>query len=123
MANQEWAVFQDTRTNHDFQIARGGWVGDYSDPMTYLGMFIEGSPMNYGEWVNADYNAAIEASKALTGSERFEQLYIADKILMEEMPVLPVYYYTNPVMVQEYVTDWELTTRSTWFFGFADVVK
>ena len=79
--------------------------------------------MNYGEWVNADYNAAIEASKTLTGSERFEQLYIADKILMEEMPVLPVYYYTNPVMVQEYVTDWELTTRSTWFFGFADVVK
>ncbi len=123
LANQEWAVFQDTRTNHDFQIARGGWIGDYSDPMTYLGMFITGSPMNYGEWESADYDAAIEASKSLTGAERFEQLYIADKILMEEMPVMPVYYYTNPVMVQDYVTDWELTTRSTWFFGFADVTK
>jgi len=123
LANQEWAVFQDTRTNHDFEIARGGWVGDYSDPMTYLGMFLEGSPMNYGEWVNPDYDAAIEASKALTGKERFEQLYLADKLLMEGMPVIPVYYYTNPVMVKEYVTEWDLSTRSTWFFGFADVTK
>lgn len=123
LANQEWAVFQDTRTNHDFQIARGGWIGDYSDPMTYLGMFVEGSPMNYGEWVNADYNAALTKSKTLTGQERFEQLYIADKILMEEMPVMPIYYYTNPVMVQDYVKGWDLNTRSTWFFGFTDIVK
>lgn len=123
LANQEWAVFQDTRTNHDFQIARGGWIGDYSDPMTYLGMFIDGSPMNYGEWLSPAYDEAIAKSKTLSGQERFEQLYVADKILMEEMPVLPLYYYTNPIMVQEYVKGWELTTRSTWYFGRTDVEK
>ncbi len=36
LTNQEWAVFQDTRKQGNFQIARSGWIGDYSDPMTYL---------------------------------------------------------------------------------------
>jgi oligopeptide transport system substrate-binding protein len=123
LANQEWAVFQDTRTNHDFQIARGGWVGDYSDPMTYLGMFITGSTMNYGEWSSAAYDSAIAASKKLTDQARFDELYKADKVLMEEMPVIPIYYYTDSTMVQEYVKGWELTTRSTWYFGRADIEK
>lgn len=123
LANQEWAVFQDTRQQHNFQIARSGWIGDYSDPMTYLGMFLTGATMNYGEWANPKYDEAIKASRTLTGKDRFAKLYEADKILMEDMPVIPLYYYTHPLMVKEKVKGWELTTRSTWYFGRADIVE
>lgn len=123
LANQEWAVFQDTRQNHDFQIARSGWVGDYSDPMTYFGMFLGGATMNYGEWTNAKYDELIKASRTMTGTERFAKLYEADKIMMEDMPMIPLYYYTHPLMVKEKIKGWELTTRSTWYFGRADIAE
>lgn len=123
LANQEWAVFQDTRQNHDFQIARSGWVGDYSDPMTYFGMFLSGATMNYGEWSSPAYDELIKASRTMVGQERFAKLYEADKILMEEMPVIPLYYYTHPIMVKEKIKGWELTTRSTWYFGRADIAE
>ena len=39
LENQEWAVFQDTRRQGDFQIARGGWLTDFMDPMGMLAIF------------------------------------------------------------------------------------
>jgi oligopeptide transport system substrate-binding protein len=123
LSNQEWAVFQDTRQNHDFEIARSGWVGDYSDPMTYLGMFLSDSPMNYGEWNSPEYDQLIGDSKTAPGQERFDMLYKAEKLLIEDSAVIPIYYYTNPVMVKEKVEGWELTTRSTWYFGRTNIVE
>lgn len=120
LSNQEWAVFQDTRQNHDFEIARSGWVGDYSDPMTYLGMFLSESPMNYGEWNSPEYDQLINDSKTAPGQARFDMLYQAEKLLIEDSAVIPIYYYTNPVMVKESIEGWELTSRSTWYFGRAD---
>jgi len=123
LTNQEWAVFQDTRKQGNFQIARSGWIGDYSDPMTYLGMFITGSPMNYSNWEDADYDALLEAAKTQSPAERFASLYEAHDMVMEGSAYMPIYYYTDPIMVSENVADWEKTSRNTWFFGFAEMVE
>ena len=122
LTNQEWAVFQDTRKQGNFQIARGGWIGDYSDPMTYMGMFITGSPMNYSNWNVAEYDALLEAAKTQAPADRFATLYEAHDMVMEGSAYMPIYYYTDPIMVSENVSDWEKTTRNTWFFGFAEMV-
>ncbi len=122
LTNQEWAVFQDTRKNGAFQIARSGWIGDYSDPMTYLGMFVSGSPMNYSRWENADYDALLETAKTQSPAERFASLEQALDMVMEGSAYMPIYYYTDPIMVSETVSNWEKTSRNTWFFGFAEMV-
>lgn len=119
LANQEWAVFQDTKRNRNFQIARAGWVGDYSDPMTYLGMFLPGNVYNDPQWDSQEYADLIEASKTATGQERYDILYQADKLLSESYVVMPIYYYTDPQMVKDRVVGWEKTTRSTFYFGRA----
>jgi len=123
LTNQEWAVFQDTRKQGTFQIARSGWIGDYSDPMTYLGMFVTGSPMNYSRWENAEYDALLEAAKTQTPGERFNSLENALDMVMDGHAYMPIYYYTDPIMVSEKVSDWEKTTRNTWFFGWAEIVE
>ncbi len=123
LTNQEWAVFQDTRKNGDFQVARGGWIGDYSDPMTYLGMFRSGSPMNYAQWSNEEYDALLDQSATAEGQERFELLYEANDILMNSYTNMPIYYYTDPIMVSADVANWEKNTRNTWWFGFAEMVN
>jgi len=117
LANQEWAVFQDTRKQANFQICRAGWIGDYSDPMTYLGMFLPGAVYNYPQWDSEEYGQLLEDSKTAEGQARFDLLYAADKLLSESYANMPIYYYTNPVMVSDNVGGWESTTRSTWYFG------
>ncbi len=123
LTNQEWAVFQDTRKQGNFQIARSGWIGDYSDPMTYLGMFVTGSPNNYSSWEVSEYDALLEAAKTQAPAERFETLYQAHDLVMEGSAYMPIYYYTDPIMVSEKLSNWEKTSRNTWFFGFAEVVE
>jgi oligopeptide transport system substrate-binding protein len=123
LANQEWAVFQDTRTQGNFQIAREGWIGDYTDPLTFLGMFRSGSPMNHTQWSSEKYDSLLEESMTATGQERFELLFEADKELMESAVVMPVYYYTDLQMISNDVAGWELNGKNTWYFGRVEMVN
>lgn len=123
LANQEWAVFQDTRRNHNFDIARGGWIGDYSDPMTYLGLFLESSPMNDAQWYNPEYDKLIEEARTQDAQERFDTLQEALALVMEGRGYMPIYYYTDQIMVSTDVSGWEKTTRGNWWFGFAEMVE
>ncbi|QXM06508.1 peptide ABC transporter substrate-binding protein [Crassaminicella indica] len=119
LANQEWAVFQDTRHQGNFSIARAGWLGDYADPMTMLDLWLSYSGNNDAQWNSPKYDKLIEDSKILTGQERFKLLYDAQKLMMDEMIVMPIYYYTRPQMVSEHVKNWEKTKMGHWFFGRA----
>ena len=110
LENSEWAVFQETRNNGDYQIARHGWLGDYTDPMTFLDMWTSYSGQNDADWVNADYDALIATAKSSNDpAVRMQAMHDAEKILMTELPVIPVYYYTNVWLdngkVQNYVHD------------------
>lgn len=93
--NQEWGTYLDSRDNHDFEIARGGWQGDYVDPLTFVGLFSEASPFNHGQWRNADFTAALAAAEQLTGAARLEKMREAETILIEDGGVMPFYYYVT----------------------------
>lgn len=96
LTNQEWAVFLSTRQNGDYQIARHGWIGDYSDPMTFLDMWVTGGGNNDSGFSNAEYDALISEAKVETDTKKREELLRqAEDILMDEMPVIPVYFYTT----------------------------
>lgn len=123
LTNAEWAVFQDNRVQGDFQIARGGWLGDYADPLTMLDLLLEGSSQNYGKWNNPEYDKAIDATRASTGQERFQHFYDAQETLMTDMPVMPIYYYTDLVMVAEKVEGWMKTTMGQFYFGEVNMAE
>ena len=96
LTNQEWAVFLSTRQNGEYQIARHGWIGDYSDPMTFLDMWVTGGGNNDSGFSNAEYDALISEAKVETDTKKREELLRqAEDILMDEMPVIPVYFYTT----------------------------
>lgn len=96
LTNQEWAVFLDTRQNGDYQIARHGWIGDYSDPMTFLDMWVTNGGNNDAGFSNAEYDSLIAEAKIETDIEKRESLLReAEYILMDEMPVIPIYFYTT----------------------------
>ncbi len=91
--------------------------------MTYLGMFVTGSPMNYGQFENAEYDQLLDESKTAPPEKRFDMLYRAHELLMEEAVYMPIYYYVDINMVKNNITDWENTSRAVWWFGFADITE
>ena len=123
LTNQEWAVFQETTNQNKFDsIARRGWIGDYNDPQTMLEIFETNNGQNIGRYSNEAFDAEMAASRVTTGAERMEHLYKAHDILMEDMPIIPIYYYSYPIMVQDTVEGWQVNSISKLWLGDAKMV-
>lgn len=102
--NLEWGVYQDTMRTLDYSVARYAWVADYADPNTFLDMFVTGGENNQTGWGNPRYDELIEqASKQPDPEERAKTLHAAEAILMEEQPIIPIYFYVSRNMVRPYV--------------------
>ena len=93
--NQEWQVYLESTGNMNYDIARRGWVGDYVDPNTYLDMYLTGGGNNMTGFSNARYDEIMlnEAPLKLDNQERFALYSEAETILMETMPIIPIYIY------------------------------
>ncbi|MZQ75338.1 MAG: peptide ABC transporter substrate-binding protein [Peptoclostridium sp.] len=124
LSNQEWQVFQDTRNKGDYVIARDGWLADYVDPMTFLDMFISNSGNNHPHWNNPEFDAMIgDAKKESDPEKRFQIMHQAEDLMMADQIVLPVYYYTNPMMFKSYVKDVRVSPLGFVYFDTADIVN
>lgn len=94
--------------NGNFQLGLTRWGPDYADPMTYLGMWVTDNSNNYGFWSNADYDAII--AECTTGDlctdpeGRWSALYDAEKIVMDEAVIFPLYTQCNAEMVSSAVS-------------------
>lgn len=94
--------------NGDFEVALTRWGPDYADPMTYLGMWITNNSNNYGFWSNAEYDAII--AECTTGAlctdaeGRWTRLYDAEKLVMDEAVIFPLYTQCNAEMLSSKVT-------------------
>ena len=120
LTNQEWAVFLNTRQQGDYQIARHGWIGYYIDPMTFLDLWVTGGGNNDCGFSNARYDELIAAAKVETDSaKRLEMLREAEDILMDEMPILPIYYYTTVTAANENVKGVRISTLGKISFKYA----
>ncbi|WNR46780.1 ABC transporter substrate-binding protein [Paenibacillus roseipurpureus] len=83
----------DNQFKHDFDASLALWGADYNDPMTFLDMWETGVEFNEVDWSNTEYdqliNAARQEDDPLT---RSKLLVDAEKLLMEEMPIGPLYF-------------------------------
>jgi oligopeptide transport system substrate-binding protein len=95
LVNQEWKVYLNSVQTLDYWMSRGGWIGDYLDPNTFLEMWTSGNGNNRTGFADPAYDALIErAAATLDPAERMRLLHDAeDWILDKEMIILPIYYY------------------------------
>ncbi|MFZ5966054.1 MAG: peptide ABC transporter substrate-binding protein [Bacillota bacterium] len=119
LQNQEWAVFQTTQTEGNFVVAKGNWFGDYADPMTFLDLWTSYSGKNVAGWKNLQYDQLIEDAKNSTGQERFDMLYEAEKMFMEDVINMPIYYYTDVMLSKEYVKNFKKSVLGYFYFDEA----
>ena len=101
ISNQEWQVYLDSVTQMDFQIARRGWIGDYVDANNFLDLYLTDGGNNNTGFSDPRYDEMILklAPQAKTREERYRIFYEAETMLMEQMPILPVYTYTSKHLI------------------------
>lgn len=96
LLNQEWKVYLATQSQVEYDVSRSSWIGDYPDPNTFLDIFVGDGENNRTGWANARYDALIEAARSeLDREERLRLLAEAEALLMEELPILPIYTYVT----------------------------
>ena len=102
LTNQEWKVYLDSITQMNFEIARRGWIGDYVDPNNFLDLFLTGGGNNNTGFASPEYDDLVlrKAPQATTKEERFRIFYEAETLLMEQMPIIPIYTYTSKHLIQ-----------------------
>jgi oligopeptide transport system substrate-binding protein len=104
LRNQEWGVFLDTVRQKNYDVARAGWIGDYADPNTFLDMFMSDNENNQTGWKNADYDRLVtQAAAEPDVAKRMQTLHNAEAILMQELPIAPIYFYVSKDMVRPYI--------------------
>ena len=87
----------------EYDIIMSGWAPDYSDPYSYLELWYSTSGYNYLNYNSADYDAYIDASKTTTGAERMENLFNAEKTLLEDGALVPLQLREIQYMVSDRV--------------------
>jgi oligopeptide transport system substrate-binding protein len=88
--NVEWKTFLASRAALDYKgVARSGWVGDYMDPYTFLGLFATVAGDNGTGWFDPRYVALLEAAnREPDPQKRYEKLADAEKMLLDVQPVV-----------------------------------
>lgn len=132
LENQEWNTFLNTRKSGDYTLARNGWVADYNDPLTFLDMWTTASGNNdiqFGKGRHAelrlydldltDYNINLKARKGTWAETydvlikeikscydtelRYKLMHIAEDMLMDTGCITPIYYNTDPYLINSSV--------------------
>jgi len=108
LVNQDWRVHIDREENMHYQISRGSWIGDYVDPTTFLDVLIADGGNNRTGWASPRYDELLAraAATADTG-QRHALLREAERIVVDEVPIAPIYVYTQIRLVSPDVQSWE----------------
>lgn len=122
LVNQEWSMFQNSLRTGDFELTKGGWMTDYMDPVGLLDVFTSDNQYNTSGYKNEDFDKLIsEANKTTSIKEHYAMLYKAYEIFMDDMPIIPIFYYSESMLVSKKITGWERSALGTMDFSTAKI--
>ncbi len=92
----EWKVYLERTKNLNYPaVARASWIGDFPDPISFLELYTSGNGNNRTGYSNAAYDSAVDSARSEVDPVlRMKKLFACEKMLMEEMPIIPIYYYS-----------------------------
>lgn len=123
-------LYLQTVKKGDFEIATGDWISDFNDPISFLEIFKKrvdsktGEGFNYTGWEDTNYIKILDLAKETTvNEERIALLYEAENILLDKVPITPVYHYSFDCLKQNYVQNVFLSPLGIADFKSAKIVK
>ncbi|BBM85290.1 peptide ABC transporter substrate-binding protein [Candidatus Uabimicrobium amorphum] len=120
--NAEWKTYLDRRRHGDYQVARAGWIGDYNDADSFLELMYSESENNDTFWKHKKYDELfLKSRKISTPEKRLAVMQEAEKIALDEMPIMPIYFYVADTLVKPYVKNFYPSNKKDVEQGFYDL--
>jgi oligopeptide transport system substrate-binding protein len=101
------ALLQSIQARKDTQVFRSSWVGDFNDAYSFAQLLQSGFGINLTGYANPKYDALLdEAVRQADPARRRAVLEEAERLMLADHPLLPVYFYVNKHLVKPYVGGW-----------------
>ena len=121
---REWTTYLQKQYDADYDLCAGGWIGDYLDPTTFLEMWITDGGNNNTGWGSETFEEYLhEAENTADVSQRMATLAKAEETLLDDTPVLPIYWYTTTYLIRPEVKNWHPPLLNNHPFKFVKIEK
>ncbi len=109
LLNQEWKVFLETRKQKTMPgVARNGWIGDYNDAYSFTQLLASDNEQNDSGFANDEYDALLDrAAVEPDMQQRAELMEAAERLMLEEQPIIPIYFYVSKHLIKPWVGGFE----------------
>ncbi|MFF2532778.1 peptide ABC transporter substrate-binding protein [Brevibacillus sp. NPDC058079] len=123
LEDKEWEVFLEDVNEGDYQIARASWTADFNDPISFLELFKEADGGNNDTgWENPKYRELLNQSNLEQDHDKRKVILAqAEQILMDDMPITPIYYYTNSWVQNDKLKNVDMDGLGAIDFKYADI--
>lgn len=122
VSQQDFTVYLTSQQNLDYDLSWAGWNADYYDPATFIDMWMTDGGNNNTGWSNKEFDQLLaDARQCADAAKRLGILTEAEKILMREAPVLPVYFGTRTRLIHPAVKEWQVRLMDNRLWQFMDL--
>ena len=108
LVNEEYQVLLANMRNADVtQVFRAAWIGDYVDAHSFLSVLRAGSAANMPRYANEDYESLMQRAAGQTDLSR-RALYLeeAERVMLADHPIIPLYFYVSKHLISPEVRGW-----------------
>ncbi|RXI77590.1 peptide ABC transporter substrate-binding protein [Levilactobacillus suantsaii] len=113
--------------NGEFDAVVSGWGADFADPISFLSLFTSDNSYNNGKWKSTSYDKDIDRANnadANNESARWNDMVSAEKTLMNDQGIIPIYQQAKPQLVKSNVKGViYFPTGANWDFSKAYIAK
>jgi oligopeptide transport system substrate-binding protein len=105
LTDEEYKVFlQSRRDKSRWDVARLGWNADFNDASNFLDTFRAHSPNNDPGFLNPSFDALVDQAAATNDLEKRRHLLeSAERAMLEDYPIVPLYFFVSKALVKPYV--------------------
>ncbi len=110
LANEDLKSTEDARSTGGYDLLRSSWIADYADPSAFLDIFRGDSGNNFTGWSNREYDNILFTAERTPDPAARNALYgKAERLLLAEAPIIPLYHYTHVFLIRPSVHGWHPT--------------
>jgi oligopeptide transport system substrate-binding protein len=106
LRSEDFRVLKAAIDAREARLYRGSWIGDYNDAYSFLQVLKGGFGINLPRYASAAYDAALASASGASGEQRASHLAAAERRLLEDVPLIPLYFYVSKHLVAPAVSGW-----------------
>lgn len=107
LVNEDFKSTEEARRTGAYDLLRSSWIPEYADPSAFLEVWRSDSSNNYTGWSSPDFDSLLFAAARTPERSARNALYAkAERILLTEAPVIPLYHYTHVFLIRPSVKGW-----------------